>query len=168
MNKDNKNNEKKNNVKKKISVKDPRVIILAVALVVLIVLGTLSALAASYDKIYKGVSAGGVDLSGKTVEEAYTALSESFGEVLPEILVTAEDKKIEIPFTDVAKYDFMKTAEAAFENGRDNIFASFFTYITPFVERKIAISTTVDEEVLEEKLNELQQNVKGGYAKTGG
>ena len=153
------------NKEKKI-MKDKRIIILASVLIVLIVFGTLSALAASYDKIYKGVTAGGVDLSGKTVEEAYNTLTENFGEVLPSISVAAGDKKTDILFTDIAKYDFMKTAEDAYANGRNNIFSSFITYVSPFVERKTAIATEVDEETLEEKLTELQQSIENGYLDT--
>lgn len=154
------------NKEKKISIKDKRVIILASVLIVLIVLGTLSALAASYDKIYKGITAGGVELHGKTVEEAYNALVENFGEELPSISVTAGGKKVDILFTDVAEYDFMKTAEAAFENGRTNVFSSFATYVSPFVERKTSISTNVNEDALEEKLIELQNSVENGYLDT--
>ena len=156
----------KNENKKKINIKDPRVIALAAALVILIVLGTLSVLAASYDKIYSGVTVGGVELGGKTVEEAYAALTENFGEVLPEISVSAGENNADIIFTDIAEYDFMKTAEAAYEKGRGNIFNSFFAYITPFVERKVPISTTINRDVLEERLDTLQQSIDGGYKKS--
>ena len=54
----------------------------------------------------------------------------------------------------------------AHKKGRENIFASFFTYITPFIEHKAPITTTVDEKMLENKLYELQASLSDGYGET--
>ncbi len=152
--------------KKKHPHADKRVVILMAVALILIIFGTCSALAASYDKIYRGVSVCGVDLGGKTTEEAYTLLCEQFGDAVPSISVSAEGKTVDIPFADVAKYDFKKTAEDAFEAGRSNFFTSFMSYITPFADRKVPLAAEIDQQQLQAALIGLQAEIKDGYQET--
>lgn len=158
--------ERRIELRRKKHKRDKRAAILILVALVLIVLGTFSALAASYDKIYRGVSVCGIELGGKTTEEAYNALSEAFGEEVPEIEVSAGKAKEKIAFSDVAAYDFMKTAENAYQKGRSNFFSSFVTYISPFAKREGALFADVNAEALEGALSELQAKVSDGYRDT--
>ncbi|MBQ3114527.1 MAG: VanW family protein [Clostridia bacterium] len=157
--------KEKKNKDRGLKSKDLRVVILVSVLAVLILLGTLSAFASSYDKIYSNIYVGEVELGNKTQQQAYELLVESYGESLPTIIVSAENKKIEIPFTDIAEYDFVKTSEVVFQKGRTNFATSFFTYITPFVKRNVPIYVEIDDEKLENSLADLQSKIKNGYQK---
>lgn len=156
---------KKNKDNKSSKSKDFRIVILVSVLAVLILLGTLSAFAASYDKIYSNIGVGDVALGNKTQQEAYELLVENYGESLPTIIVSAENETIEIPFTDIAEYDFVKTSELVYQKGRANFLTSFFTYVTPFVKRNVPIYVEINDARLENSLSALQSKIKNGYQK---
>lgn len=145
--------------------KDVRVVILVSVLAFLIVIGTVCVLAASYDKVYKNINVCDVDLSGKTEQEVYDKLIQEFGDSTPDITVSAGDQTIDIDFVEIARYDFQDTSKKVYNKGRTNFIDSFFTYITPFVSRDIAITVEIDEEKLENILVDLQAKVEGGYQK---
>lgn len=145
--------------------KDIRIIVLVAVLAFLVVIGTLCVFAASYDKVYSNINVCDVDLGGKTEKEVYDLLIEKFGETAPTITVSAGDETLDIDFVEIARYDFSDTSKKVYEKGRANFFDSFFTYITPFISRDVAISVEFDEEKLEDILIDLQAKVDGGYQK---
>ncbi len=145
--------------------KDVRIIVLVAVLAFLVVIGTLCVFAASYDKVYKNVNVCDVDFGGKTEKEIYDLLIENFGDSTPSITVSAGAETHDIDFVEIARYDFVATSKLVYEKGRTNFFDSFFTYITPFFSRNVAIVVEIDEEKLENILTDLQAKVEGGYQK---
>ncbi|MEW8956791.1 VanW family protein [Clostridium sp.] len=74
------------------------------------------------DKIYPGISVQGVNLEGKTKEEAISNLKEGFGDVIvnKKIKVKAKDKTYEMDYSKLnAKYDIEEVVNEAFNSGKD-------------------------------------------------
>jgi vancomycin resistance protein YoaR len=73
----------------------------------------------NYGKIYQGVSVGGVDLGGKTPEEARNILEEQTATELKEIKLSGPKEEFTIPSKDVGvNFDAQATVERAYAVGR--------------------------------------------------
>lgn len=151
--------------KYKLVVKKKAVLITVICIV--LVLGTLTGIAASYDKIYRGVSVCDIDLGGKTVDEAKTILQQQFGEASPTVTITSADRSMDLEFGQFAEYDFDQSAQDAYSQGRElGFITQLTTYYTPFVKHNLPLSFYLNEDTLAEKLNEFQDQLDQPYQET--
>lgn len=111
-----------------------------------------------FGKIYPGVTVAGIDLSGKTPEEAIRILS---GFTPPsKIVLTISGSKtnptIEIPTDSLSvKYDYNKTADAAYKFGRTGnpVFDAGEILSSIFKTKTIGLRFSIDEETLSKSIS---------------
>ena len=119
--------KRKNNKVKKRIIK--RVVISIIAIIIVIsgsALGYIASIKKSVkkwdNKIYPGVQVYGVDLTGKTKEEAIEKLQEKSSEAINDkkIIVKVGDKIMEFSYSEISPgYDIEKTVNEALEYGKD-------------------------------------------------
>ena len=100
------------------------------------------------DKIYPGVHAYGVDLSGKTKEEAVTVLNDQLATLVNDkkITVTVGDKNFEIKYSDLGStINADKTAEEALAYGKAEGMFKKNSYIKDGVDTEVNTELTYDE-----------------------
>lgn len=105
------------------------------------------------DKVYPGVHAYGVDLSGKTKEEAVTVLNDQLSTLVngKTITVTVGDKNFEIKYSDLGStINADKTAEEALAYGKNEGMFKKNSYIKDGVDTEVNTDLTYDEAKLKE------------------
>ncbi len=126
---------------KKASSKIPFIAI-CIVIVLLISITAITLVKSGSDTILSGVSVGGVDLSGKTVEEAELLISQRINELKDQkIEVKAGSDTFSATYSDFgASYDCKVTAENAYNYGHGN----FFTAIVPSLKSFFGVDANID------------------------
>lgn len=115
------------------------------------------------DKIYPGVHAYGVDLSGKTKEEAVTVLNDQLATLVNDkkITVTVGDKNFEIKYSDLGStINADKTAEEALAYGKAEGMFKKNSYIKDGVDTEVNTELTYDEAKLKEFEDKINTEVE--------
>lgn len=105
------------------------------------------------DKVYPGVHAYGVDLSGKTKEEAVSVLSDQLANLVNNktITVTVGDKNFEVKYSDIGStINSEKTADEAIAYGKAEGMFKKNSYIKEGVDTEVNTELTYDEAKLKE------------------
>lgn len=123
-------NKKTSAVKSKTGI----FIISAIIILLLIAVCTITVVKSGSDTILKGVTAGGIDLSGLTAKEAEDKITEKLSECYKEtIIINAGTDTIEATISDFgADYDCRLTAENAFNYGHNGFFSSVVPALKSF------------------------------------
>ena len=164
-------NEKANEDKlKKTMFKNKKLIIIISTIIVLIAGGTFgyfmnvkSEVDSWADKIYPGVYAYGIDLSGKTKEEAVNILNEQLISLIGNkiITVTVGDKTFELKYSDISpSVSADETVEEALNYGKDNKMFEKKKIIKNGVNYNVDTVLSYDEEKVKEFANSVNDQVK--------
>ena len=137
----------------------PIIAVAAILLVILISVVIMTAVHSGSETILKGVSAGGVDLSGKTAEEAELIISERINSVKDEeIEIIVDGTSFNATYSDFgASYNCKLTAEEAFNYGHGGFFSSIVPAIkaTFGVKTNLDLSVYINNRVFDETMSEL-------------
>ena len=140
------------------------VVVLAVAATVGGVIANINNKVRSWeDKVYPGVHAYGVDLSGKTKEEAVTVLNDQLATLVNDkkITVTIGDKNFEIKYSDLGStINADKTAEEALAYGKAEGMFKKNSYIKDGVDTEVNTELTYDEAKLKEFEDKINTEVE--------
>ena len=158
--------EKKEKATPKLKLSKLHIALISVACVLIVAVATLACLAASYDKIYTGISVCGTPVGGTSAEDAAVALEEALSGKYPDIKINVEGEQISLNFSDFGEYDYETSAKNAFNHGRSNFFARLFTYATPFINRELPMEFFLDETVIVELLSKEHSNLGNSYIET--
>ncbi|MBO5454746.1 MAG: VanW family protein [Clostridia bacterium] len=118
----------------------------------------------TYDKIYKNVSVAGIKTGGMTYDEALSALTEKFGEFVPQIKLSALDTTTNLDFNIICEYNLEETAKNAFNYGKGNIFTKFFFYY--FGKADLPLVISANTEALTNELINFQNSLPNGFVDT--
>lgn len=118
---------------------------------VLVISGSLFLYQRTYaGKIYPNVSVSGIDLSGKTKNQAQTLLNKKISNIQQKQLVlSAGGKEVPVKVADTGlNYDINKTVSNAYAVGRSNKFLIqlYQSVKTVFAKNNIAAATIIDQE----------------------
>ncbi|MEG1870428.1 MAG: VanW family protein [Peptostreptococcaceae bacterium] len=105
------------------------------------------------DKVYPGVHAYDIDLSGKTKEEAVAVLSDQLANLVNNktITVTVGDKSFEVKYSDIGStINADKTADEAIAYGKEEGMFKKNSYIKDGVDIEVNTELTYDEAKLKE------------------
>lgn len=113
--------------------------------------------AVNINEIYSGISVNGIDISGKTKEEALQQLQQEADNHISsqKITIQQEDRAWEIPFTELdVKYDIEASVEEAWQTGRTGELKDRYKIVTDVAQTKkdIPVSYTYDKQKVKEKL----------------
>lgn len=115
------------------------------------------------DKIYPGVHAYGVDLSGKTKEEAVAVLNDQLASLVNNktITVTVGDKSFEIKYSDLGStINSDKTAEEALAYGKEDGMLKKNSYIKEGIDIEVSTELAYDEAKLKEVEDKISKEVE--------
>jgi len=145
---------------KKLSLRS-KIIIVSAAFVLVAVIACLTVIAFN-NNIYKGVSVAGIDLGGKTVDEAHKVLAEeTFFSELPAFVYDGREFTLDAEQIDL-KCDNEKTAQIAHAYGRDSNFfvriANIFNVMFNPVDLPMEISYNKQklDKIFDEQLKDLR------------
>ena len=164
-------NEKANEGKLKETIlKNKKLIIIISTIIVLIAGGTFgyfmnvkSEVDSWADKIYPGVQAYGIDLGGKTKEEAVNILNEQLISLIGNkiITVTVGDKTFELKYSDInPSVSADETVEEALNYRKDNKMFEKKKIIENGVDYNVDTVLSYDEEKVKEFANSVNDQVK--------
>ena len=164
-------NEKANDGKlKKTMSKNKRLIIIISTIIVLIAgvtfgyfMNVKNEVDSWADKIYPGVQAYGIDLGGKTKEEAVNILNDQLISLIGNkiITVTVGDKTFELKYSDISpSINADETVEEALSYGKDNKMFEKKEIIENGVDYKVDTVLSYDEEKVKEFSNSVNDQVK--------
>lgn len=151
---------KEKNAENKKTINKPLIITICAALAVVIVIAGLTAFAMSGEGIARGIKIEGFSVSGMSKEEATKLIDENFVKEMPkgEVVVHFNGTDYTIPFEDaILGYDAAKTAEMAYQTGRNkNFLLNAFKRIgLLFAGENIPLEPTVNEEYMGRATNEI-------------
>lgn len=154
---------KENNTENKKN-KKPLIIGICIAAAVIVLAGALTAFALSGEGIARGIKIEDISVSGLDVEEATRLIDSSLVKEMPQGQVTVhfDGTTHTIAFEDaILGYDAAKTAEIAFETGRNkNFLANTFKRIgLLFSGENIPLEPTVDEEFIGQFISNMCQSL---------
>ncbi|WP_243175854.1 VanW family protein [Clostridium sp. NSJ-49] len=115
------------------------------------------------DKVYPGVHAYGVDLSGKTKDEAVAILNDQLATLVNDksITVTVGDKSFNIKYADIGStINADKTAEEALAYGKEEGMFKKNSYIKDGVDTEVNTELTYDEAKLKEFEDKINTEVE--------
>lgn len=115
------------------------------------------------DKIYPGVQAYGIDLGGKTKEEAVNIINEQLLPLIGDkvITVTVGDKSFELKYSDISpSVSADETVEQALDYGKDKKMLEKKQMIEDGVDYKVDTVLSYDEEKIKEFANSVNDQVK--------
>ncbi|MEK7497977.1 MAG: VanW family protein, partial [Patescibacteria group bacterium] len=142
---------------KKRKIDRKKVIRMAIQFLVAVLLIPFFFFSFYFGKIYPGVAIAGLDVSGKTPEEAIKLLSENI--TVPQEIVLSTNK---IPTSSFSlSYDYNKTADAAYRIGRSGnpIFDTYEIITTLTSKTNVGIRTGINEESLYKSLTTIAGEV---------
>ena len=132
-------------------------IISAIVILLLASVCTITIVKSGSDTILKGVTAGGIDLSGLTAKEAEDKITERLSECYKEtIIINAGTDSIEATISDFgADYDCRLTAENAFNYGHNGFFSSVVPALKSFfgMEAKQELAVHINNRVFDETMS---------------
>ena len=115
------------------------------------------------DKIYPGVQAYGIDLGGKTKEEAIDIMNDQLISLIGDkvIAVTIGDKTFELKYSDISpSVSADETVEEALDYGKDKKMLQKKKIIENGVDYKVNTVLSYDEEKVKEFVNSINEQVK--------
>ncbi len=142
-----------------------KIIIIISAILLVVLITSVSVMGVNYSKIYRGISSEGIPLGGLTQKDAEEKLNTFFSET-PVVKLKSGNDKIELNFADYGEYNFKKTAQDAYKTGRKNLFDKIFTFSTPFVKRNVNLISNISEESVKDKISEFQSGIPDAYIDT--
>ena len=164
-------NNKSNDDKVKKPMSKNKKITIVVSAIVLIIVGIAIGYFMSVknevdswaDKIYPGVQAYGIDLGGKTKDEAIDIINSQLIPLIGNkvINVTVGDKTFELKYSDInPSVSADKTVEQALEYGKDKKMFEKKEMIENSVDCKVDTVLSYDEEKVKEFANSVNEQVK--------
>ncbi len=138
--------------------KGPIIAIIVVAVILLLIIATvtLTLVKSGSDTILKGVTVGGVDLSGCTIDEAEEKLLDRISVIKDEkIIITAGDDVLEATYSQFgADYDCRLSAENAYNYGHDGFFSSIMPAIKSLfgIETEHELSVHINNRIFDETM----------------
>lgn len=146
-------------VKKGGTIKiNPPMIIAAALIVLVLIVSVVTVVKSKSNVIFSGVTAGGIDLSGMTIDQAEKALTEKIISTADErIIIKADGDEFSATYRDFgASYDIHKTAEDAFAYGHDGFFSSIIPVLKSVFggETKIELSVIINDRVFDKTMAE--------------
>ena len=150
--------------------KNKKLIIIIVSIIVLIsgisfayVMNVKNEVASWADKIYPGVQAYGIDLGGKTKDEAVNILNDQLISLIGNkvITVTVGDKTFELKYSDInPTVSADETIEEALDYGKDKKLFDQKKMIKDGVDFKVDTVLSYDEEKVKEFATSVNEQVK--------
>ncbi|MGL4990171.1 MAG: VanW family protein [Sarcina sp.] len=113
------------------------------------------------NKVYRGISINGIDISGKTKDEAKKIVSDKLiGKISDKVLVIkSKGESVEIPYDEIKpEYKVENAIDEALESGKNKNLLNKFIGIKKGINKNINIDFEYDEEIMSmyiEQLNEL-------------
>ncbi|WP_454052937.1 VanW family protein [Clostridium sp. Marseille-Q7071] len=166
--------------KKKAKAKKRRVIIISlIAALLMISIGGVFYVKTTVDNyesvIYPGMKIQGIDLSGKTKEEALKLIEEKYKKSVEQkkLIMTAGDKSYVVNYADMKlNFNLEDTVKSVFEEGKDKGVMEKFKMIKNPTEKDHQLKFTYDNKIIENKIktmeSELNKNkVNAKIAKAG-
>ncbi|WP_027631606.1 VanW family protein [Clostridium hydrogeniformans] len=114
------------------------------------------------DRIYPGVSVQGVNLDGKTKEEAITKLKEEFGDAIinKKIKVKAKDKEYTMDYSKLnAKYDIEEVVDEAFNFGKDDTLRNKYKKVNSSSNKELGLKFDYDPKYVKEFVGNIGKEV---------
>lgn len=112
--------------------------------------------------IYPGMRIQGIDLSGKTKDEAMKIIDENYKKNMEQkkIVVKVGDKKYDIKYKDLAlKFDYAKTVDDVLKEGKDKSTFEKFKMIKSAEPKDHEIKFTYDTKPIDEKIKVISNEV---------
>ena len=164
-------NERANDGKLKKAISENKKLIIIISAVIVVILGITfgyfmsvkSEVNSWADKIYPGVQAYGIDLGGKTKEEAVDILNNELIPLIGDktVTITIGDKTFELKYSDInPSVSADETVEEALNYGKDNTMFEKKKIIKNGVDYKVDTVLSYDEEKVKEFANSVNDQVK--------
>lgn len=164
-------NERANDGKLKKAISENKKLIIIISTIIVVILGVTfgyfmsvkSEVNSWADKIYPGVQAYGIDLGGKTKEEAVDILNNELIPLIGDkvVTVTVGDKIFELKYSDISpSVSADETVEEALNYGKDNKMFEKKKIIKNGVDYKVDTVLSYDEEKVKEFANSVNDQVK--------
>ena len=156
-------NDKKNNKKKKIIIAT----IIGILIIIALFFSTIFALInINNDKIIKGISIEGIDMSGLTKEEAKSKLEEIYNKK-KETEIKIKHKEYESTISPIlleVNYDIDKAIEEADKIGKsENIFINNYNILFALISNKnIEVEMTLNEDIAKQNIEDMNVNIPDG------
>lgn len=156
-------NDKNNNKKKKIIIAT----IIGVLIIIALFFSTIFALInINNDKIIKGISIEGIDMSGLTKEEAKSKLEEIYNKK-KETEIKIKHKEYESTISPIlleVNYDIDKAIEEADKIGKsENIFINNYNILFALISNKnIEVEMTLNEDIAKQNIEDMNVNIPDG------
>ncbi|WP_297435979.1 VanW family protein [uncultured Clostridium sp.] len=115
------------------------------------------------NKIYTGVTIHGVDVGGKTKNEAKILIEDGLLETVDDkkITISAKGENTSIEYSKIkAKYKVDKAIDSAFEIGKDASLLKRNSYIKKGVSKDVEVEFGYDQKVIDEYIGKLNEQVK--------
>ena len=150
------------NIKKKLVKINKRYLLIPLVLLLIIIIPITLLQVYYLGKISQGINIAGLDVSNKTVDEAYKILSEN---ITPQesLHLVNNDHKYEINLLDLNfSYDFRKSAQKAYLTTRSgNFFYDLGRKIHLIYKKEnLGLEITFNEKILEEKVKEFGKDLE--------
>lgn len=148
---------------KKLIIIIAAIIVVTVGICFAYVMNVKNEVASWEDKIYPGVQAYGIDLGGKTKDEAVDILNDQLISLIGNkvITVTVGDKTFELKYSDISPtVSADETIEKALEYGKDEKLFDKKKMIEDGVELKVDTILSYDEEKVREFATDVNEQVK--------
>lgn len=139
------------------------VIVLGAGIIGAYIINVENKVAGWKERIYPGVQAYGIDLGGKTKEEAINILNEELVSLIgnKNIKVTVGDKKFELKYSDITpSVSASETVEKALQYGKDSSLFDKKKMIENGIDVKVDTVLSYDEEKVNEFVNYVNGQVK--------
>lgn len=139
------------------------VIVLGAGIIGAYIINVENKVAGWRERIYPGVQAYGIDLGGKTKEEAINILNEELVSLIgnKNIKVTVGDKKFELKYSDITpSVSASETVEKALQYGKDSSLFDKKKMIENGIDVKVDTVLSYDEEKVNEFVNYVNGQVK--------
>lgn len=148
---------------KKIIAIISSIIVLIISIVFAYVMNVKNEVDSWADRIYPGVQAYGIDLGGKTKDEAVDILNDQLISLIGNkvIIVTVGDKTFELKYSDInPTVSAEETIEEALQYGKDNSLFDKKKIIKDGVDFKVDTVLSYDEEKVNEFATSVNEQVK--------
>lgn len=153
--------------RKKAKAKKRRVIILSlIAALLMISIGGVFYVKTTVDNyesvIYPGMKIQGIDLSGKTKEEALKLIEEKYKKSVEQkkLIMTAGDKSYVVNYADMKlSFNLDDTVKSVFEEGKDKGVMEKFKMIRNAEEKDHQLKFTYDNKIIENKIKTMESEL---------
>jgi vancomycin resistance protein YoaR len=140
------------------------ILIIAISVIIFGIIVSLFIVSATYNKIYKNISVCNIDIGNLSQKDAEALLNKEFELYTPVIQLNCNSHSNSLDFESIAQFDIEKTAENAFNLGKQNIFTKFWYYF--FGKKNLPLEVIVNETELEAQLTDFQSSLPDPYMDT--